>query len=204
MVREGHAPALTQDPGLFGWTSIPTNSYMGDFGGWSDWRSLEDLQSCVNRGLQSGDVTAMQTLAVHAARIVFPLNTKESVVSFLPKGSKPCYPKSFRPAKVRLMIAYVLKDPNSVSTMVDLQSQLIAASAVKPIRYGTAGKAALGQEAYLWGAGTAKTADWGAWYDFASEADIRAFFSPSDTVVSNLRTQLRGYSAGTVRIVIPL
>jgi hypothetical protein len=204
-VREGHAAALTQDPALFGWTTIPTNSYMGDFGGWTDWRSIEDLQFCVARGLQEGDVTTMRSLAVHAARIVFPLN-KDSVVSFLPKGSKPCYHKSFRPAKVRLMIAYVLKDPNSVATMVDLQSQLIAAASVKPIRYGTAGKAALGQEVYLWGTAGSKTADWGAWYDFASEADLRAFsfFAPSDTVVSNLRTQLRGFSAATLRIVIPL
>jgi hypothetical protein len=202
VVREGHAPAITQDPGLFGLKSLPNNSYMGDFGGWSDWRSLEDLHACVAKGLQEGNVTAMRRYAVRAARIIFALDTKEGVVTIAKANA--CNRDSFAPAKLRMMIAYVLKDPNSVNKAIDLQNKVTAAAAVKPVRYGTGGRAALGKDEYVWGPGITKTADWGVWYDFTDEASVRAYFSPSDASSHDLRAQLRSLGAGAVRIAIPL
>uniref|UniRef100_A0A383VKQ5 Stress-response A/B barrel domain-containing protein n=1 Tax=Tetradesmus obliquus TaxID=3088 RepID=A0A383VKQ5_TETOB len=203
VVREGSGPAITQDPAAFGFKILPNNSHMGDYASWSDWRSLEDLRACVAKGLKDGSVTSMRKIALRAARIVFPLDTKEGVVT-IAKDLKDCSTSSFAPAKVRLMIAYVLKDPASVPTAISLQNKITAAAAVKPIRYGTGGRAALGKDEYIWGKGIKKTADWGVWYDFASEADMRAYFAPSDAATHKVRTQLRGLATSVVRIAIPL
>jgi hypothetical protein len=203
VVRQGSGPAISQDPALFGFKTLPNNSHMGDYSSWSDWRTLEDLRACVAMGLEDGTVTAMRKIALRAARIVFPLDTKEGVVA-VAKNLKDCSTSSFAPAKVRLMIAYVLKDPASVPTAIALQNKITAAAAVKPIRYGTGGRAALGKDEYVWGKGINKTADWGVWYDFASEADMRAYFAPADAATHKVRTQLRGLATSAVRIAIPL
>jgi len=175
---------------------------MGDYGGWSDWRSLEDLHACVAKGLKDGSLSTMRSSSVQVSRIVFDLDTKVGVVA-VTQGRKDCSESSFAPAKLRMMIAYVLKDPSRAPAAVELQNKITAAAAVKPVRYGTGGRLA-GKDEYVWGAGISKTADWGVWYDFASEADVRGYFAPSDAATHNVRSQLRDLSAHAVRIAIPL
>lgn len=144
----------------------------------------------------------MRRITLRAARIVFSLETDVGVIP-VAKGLKECSDKSFAPAKVRLMIANVLKDPSTVPTMIDMQRKLTAAVKVQPIRYGTGGRAALGKDDYVWGKGINKTADWGVWYDFASADDVRGFYKPDDAVMK-LRMGQRSLHASVVRIVIPL
>lgn len=197
VVRYGQGGALTKKPADFGYAAAPPKTaVLADYGAWSDWRSLEDLTKCYDSGRASGVLAKIRTYSKTAARVVFPLS---SVVGNTQQ--KCASAASLAPATARFQVFYVLNDETNAG-FTQVSSLFAKISAVTPlwIRRGIGADEV--KTLPIYGAGVARTANYGLFRDFASIKDMTDDLG-SPAAKPDV-AKLRSLSSKSMRVLIPL
>lgn len=185
----GQGPAASTTGAVYGLaTPSPTNDF-ADYGAWSDWASLDDIKSCYEMGLKSGNVAAIRKYAAKASRVIYPLLS--------------CPTISNAPATLRYMFNYKLADfsPATCTKAVDLQGKIT--SSLRALRHGN-GCDALNGDTKVFGTNVPVTADYGGFVDFKNAQDMTTYLSSKDPQAAAARKEIRTLGASVTRVAIAL
>lgn len=204
---EGPAALSTlQDYGFTAAAPAPKNTHLGDFGSFSEWRSVEELLACYQTGLRSGQVQAIRNLTSTTVRLLHELSAASG---YQPKLTCPGT-RSYEPARFRYSFSYILghPGPDSCTHGSGWLGDLVKADG-SSVRYSVGcDVAGQGTSSLIFGSSVGHTADLGGNVDFKNMADLRRYLDNDPRSqkpgVLAARTKLRSLSATVMRIVIAL